>query len=773
MARNENADKNTRLFQKQEEALKRLELLHEVRADIDTTVNLDQVLPKILDTGLRVVGVETGSIMLLNQDGELDFKARRKVQGSLPPGEEFRSFKVGEGVAGWVALHGEPALVPDVTWDGRFVPPKPGGPLLFRSLLSVPIMPADTVIGVINVDHPDPNRFTEKDLRLLSDLADQVLIAIGRAGLVDASQALQQAASEHPTLPAVLQEVANITRRLLYVPMCVIRLFDEHNQRLKIAATAGLDQTQVGVVERLALNHHPFDSLGDDRLVYIDHVQRATVASGYRQAELIAELGLASELIVVMQIKGQAIGTIEAYTWAPRRFALWEQDLFRVFTDQAAVFIENIKLLEQEKNRVHALTSIHEVGHSLTRLTIESRGQLEDILQEIANQALKVSGADIVTLYQYYESTDKFVTPPTIGGKKNLLDDRPMTTEIYEDDVVARIARLREPHWAPNAQADEFMYGTGIREPKVPGEETRPRFVVREEVKSSVGIPLKVGNEVVGVMFFNYRTSRRFLEDERRLLETFANSAAIAIQNARQYDALRAAQAQAGRVREQAWKEFSAMTAHRMGTEAADISGALHWLKAALGSVAESEDVNQYLTRIEAALRRMSSTVREFTEFVKPPELKLERFDVSDLLHKAKSDVSMEGVERVRVHLEVANGLPDLWGDRDRLLYSFKEMFQNAIKAMPLGGDLKVRTRGIDQGTRIQIEFIDTGPGVQPEYKQRIFEPGFRDRRAGTGLGLAIVQQTIQQHSGSITEVGAFREGAHFVIELPVGIPGR
>jgi GAF domain-containing protein len=769
MAKDQNTDRHTKRFQRYKEAHRRLKLLLKVRTDIDATMDLDLVLPKSLDTSLKVVGVKTGSIMLLNQEGELEFKARRGNPAPLSR-EKFRSFKVGEGIAGWVALHGKPALVPDVTQDKRFVHPKPGGVLLFRSLLSVPIMPADTAIGVINADHPEPNRFTDTDLRLLSDLAAQALIAIGRAGLVHASQALQQAAIRHQTLPAFLEDVANITRRLLYAPVCVIRLFDEYIKQLKVVTTVGLDPRHVAVLESLTLNGHSFQSGRDDRPVYIDHL----AALEGTQAELITKLGLASGLVTVMKMKEQIFGTIEVYTLVPRQFAPWEHDLFRVFADQTAVFIENIGLLEQEKNRVHALASLHEVGQSLTRLTIEPQeGQLENILQEIANQALNVSGADIVTLYQYFKDTSKFVTPPTIGGKENLLQEEPMTTKVYEDDVVARIARLGRPHWAPNAQTDAWMYGTGIRDPKTPEEETRPRFVLREKVKSSVGIPLKVGDEVVGVMFFNYRTPQRFSEDDRILLETFANSAAIAIQNARQYNELRTAQAQLVKVREQTWKEFSATTAHRMGTEAADIVGALRWLKEALGSAAENEEAKQYLTRIEKALRRTSNYIHQFTEFAKPPELKLERTDVNDLLCDARSNVSLEGLERVKIHMELADDLPDLWGDRDRLFYSFKEMFQNAIKAMSGGGDLRVVTQRINQGTDVRIEFIDKGSGIVFGLKERIFELGFRNRPGGMGLGLAIVRRTMQEHGGSITEVGVFGQGAHFVMELPAGMPRR
>jgi CheY-like chemotaxis protein len=95
-------------------------------------------------------------------------------------------------------------------------------------------------------------------------------------------------------------------------------------------------------------------------------------------------------------------------------------------------------------------------------------------------------------------------------------------------------------------------------------------------------------------------------------------------------------------------------------------------------------------------------------------------------------------------------------------------MVQNAAKELTPDGSLTIRTTYLGDSKSVRIELIDTGKGVKPEFKERIFEPAFRDRTGGTGLGLAIVRRTVEEHNGTVREIGTYGQGAHFVIEMPV-----
>jgi signal transduction histidine kinase len=295
-------------------------------------------------------------------------------------------------------------------------------------------------------------------------------------------------------------------------------------------------------------------------------------------------------------------------------------------------------------------------------------------------------------------------------------------------------------------------------------------FKEGEGCHSFMGLPLLIkeeggGHELVGVLKVESKKKKvgdvedqtYFNELDELAFELIANSAAIAIQNARLAGA---------KARERAWQEFSGMTAHRIGTEAVNIRGALRRLRDALSVVPTIEHVAQNLTRIAESLKRLDGWVYEFGEFAHAPGLKLEWLNLNELCHKVESQFAAEGSEKVQVMLDLEPGLPSIWGDKEMLEYTFKELFQNALKAMPEGGQLTVTTRLFDGVVR--VHFKDTGKGIDAAIRPRIFEAGFRGRPGGTGLGLAIVQRTIQEHRGTIREIGEPGCGAHFVIELSV-----
>lgn len=294
--------------------------------------------------------------------------------------------------------------------------------------------------------------------------------------------------------------------------------------------------------------------------------------------------------------------------------------------------------------------------------------------------------------------------------------------------------------------------------------------------ESFMGFPLVIQqerkNELVGVLKVETKKKRvgeveevtYFNELDEIVFDLIAKSAAIAIQNARLQKA-------ASDATQDAWKQFSAMAAHRAGTEAAIIGGALRFLRKSLACAPQPPTIEENLDTIAKALTHMDTFVHEFTEFTKPPGLQLEQLNVNEICYQAKSSFGVGSLERINVHLQLAENLPQLWGDREKLLYAFKEIFHNALKAMREGGNLTVVTSLADHGTSIRIEFKDTGPGIAGDIRTKIFEPGYRGRSEGTGLGLAIVKTTIHQHKGTIVESGEPGKGARFVIELPVRLP--
>lgn len=155
-----------------------------------------------------------------------------------------------------------------------------------------------------------------------------------------------------------------------------------------------------------------------------------------------------------------------------------------------------------------------------------SNAGTEDLLERIAWGAIDSLAADVTCIYEYVESENLFPAEPTIAGR--LLQAQ----EVYRpsDPEAPRVSLLRHgsPVYAQNARENEmFSNAQGTN------RKGAPNFVVRENIVSAAGIPIRAGSEMVGVMFINYRTPHRFTERDRVAIESLSSSAAIAISNRR------------------------------------------------------------------------------------------------------------------------------------------------------------------------------------------------------------------------------------------------
>lgn len=166
------------------------------------------------------------------------------------------------------------------------------------------------------------------------------------------------------------------------------------------------------------------------------------------------------------------------------------------------------------------------------------------------------------------------------------------------------------------------------------------------------------------------------------------------------------------------------------------------------------------LSLIEAEARKIYHLVEDVLNYVKLPPLKLETHSLHDILKKV-----IEGLEvsdDVEIHLPKNN--PRILCDIDKLEVVFVNLITNAIQAMNGSGTITISAR-MDQNN-IVIEVEDSGPGINDEDLDKIFEPLFTTKEAGTGLGLASCKNIIERHRGTIT---ARNNPTTFTITLPKG----
>jgi signal transduction histidine kinase len=158
--------------------------------------------------------------------------------------------------------------------------------------------------------------------------------------------------------------------------------------------------------------------------------------------------------------------------------------------------------------------------------------------------------------------------------------------------------------------------------------------------------------------------------------------------------------------------------------------------------------------------RRLEQMAKAFSEFGRLPEGPAADIDIGELLQGA---VKATVPEETPLRQSVASSLV-VQGHYEPLRRAFQNLLQNAVDAGGPGA-VEVRAEPIEGGVRVVV--ADSGSGIEPELRERIFEPYFTTRERGTGLGLALVRQTIVAHGGTIRAEESSSGGAAFVVTLP------
>lgn len=218
------------------------------------------------------------------------------------------------------------------------------------------------------------------------------------------------------------------------------------------------------------------------------------------------------------------------------------------------------------------------------------------------------------------------------------------------------------------------------------------------------------------------------------------------------------------------WRESTAITAHRIGTETAIIEGALIFLK---DTLTQSNINNQWIEEmkdIEDSLGSLKRAVKDYSELHKLPSIKYQFIQPSDLLDQVAQDIEKiqsNRSKKVSIVKNYPSDLPSIYADYDCLVYVFKELCDNAVKSMPDGGTISISSDDFCGHDCISIHISDTGKGIRLDSLSQIYDAGFKDRSGGTGLGLYIVKKHIESHKGNISAKNNHDKGMIFSVMIP------
>jgi signal transduction histidine kinase len=444
---------------------------------------------------------------------------------------------------------------------------------------------------------------------------------------------------------------------------------------------------------------------------------------------------LRSIMATPLRVRGQAIGVI--YVDNRVRAGLFsEQDLefLDAFAGQAAVAIDNARLFRATDQalsaRVEELTMLQHMDRQLNE-TLDLRNAMQVTLAwsskvcnaHSASMGLMDDEGNTLRVLSHHGGPDIFSAQEEIDVKHPLIH-QVITTQAAASQKVE------------NAQAANTVFAVPVRREK----------------------------RVIGVIALTADGENAFNDDARALITRMADRAAIAIENARLYDAVRAAN--------NAKSEFVGVVAHELKVPMTSISGYADLLSMA-GTVNERQA--GFVNTIKNAVYRMKVLVSDLNDIsrIETGNLRVESAQVSvlDAVNSAREGTLTE-IERRRHHLvvDVPTELPLVQADKDRLAQVMLNLVSNAYKYTPDGGTIMIQAREISDG-RVSISVSDTGVGMSPDQVAKLGTKFWRAdnglQQPGTGLGFAITRRLIELMRGRVAIRSIEGTGTTITFDLP------
>jgi GAF domain-containing protein len=325
-------------------------------------------------------------------------------------------------------------------------------------------------------------------------------------GEVRALYAITSAISGSLNQQEVLSTMLANTCRELHYKAATVRLLDEERQTLSLKASYGLSEAYLAKGE-VEVSHSGIDqaALNGERVAVADVQQDA----GFQYGRAAAQEGLASALVVPLTLQDGIIGVLRVYTAEPHAFTQQEQDFLGAVANLGAQAIQRSRLYNAFGTMAHDLTSTLELKEVLATLLLESVEHLN-----VKAGSIRLLGPNRETLHlaAAYGLSNAYLEK---GAGK--VAQSPIDQQVLNVAQPVAIADLQ--------QEASFQY---------------PEAAQREGIRSVLVVPLRVRGTTIGVMRMYSRQARRFSAEAITFATTVADLGAVAIENAKLHEALKA-----------------------------------------------------------------------------------------------------------------------------------------------------------------------------------------------------------------------------------------
>ena len=492
------------------------------------------------------------------------------------------------------------------------------------------------------------------------------------------------------------------------------------------------------------------------------NIPDATADPEYTNRDFTRIMGARSMLGVPLMRDGRPVGLLSLYRTRVAPFTPRQIELMATFADQAVIAIENARLFEEVQARSRELTEALEQQTATSEiLGVISRSptNVQPIFDAIVKSAVRLCDG-------VYSSVATFD-----GELLHLVANYNYTPEV------ARLAQKMYPRHPDRQQmlGRAILNRANVQIEDALADPEYPQHLARTGAwRGMLAVPMLRGENPIGAICVMRGYPGQFSETEIKLLETFADQAVIAIENARLFHEI-ADKSQQLELASQHKSQFVANMSHELRTPLAAILGYAELMQEGFHGLLPD--------KAKATLARIQSNGKHLLGLINSV-LDISKIEAGQFSLNA-AEYALDGmVETVRVQTEslatakklalnafVATNLPHGFGDEPRLTQVLLNLVGNAIKFTDRG-EVRI-TAGITDAC-FALDVSDTGPGIPPAERDKIFEEFHQvdntstRAKGGTGLGLAIAKQIVEMHGGRIWVESTVGKGSCFRIELPV-----